>query len=1050
MTRPIVQARLLGTFEVVVDGHGLPREAFERPSGIRLLKLLLAWPGHAIHREEAAELLWPEMPPERSASNLRKAVHFARRAVDRAVGRPGDDVIEGVGSTLRIAPGVELDVDVDRLLAAVDRLARRADELPTAGSQETLRSIATLGGLELLPDDPYDEWVVPIRERLRGRLLEGLVGAAHLARRAGERELAFELVERALSLEPADEVAHRVAIELHLDGDHLHAARRQLEACRRAVAAAFGVEPSAELADLVIAGAARRAAAQLAPTAEADIVGRRRELELAEVALDRATRSRSSAVVFRGPAGIGKSRVLRELTKLAAASGWQVLEARGLEATPGTAFAGIGSALAETLGSDGIAMLPEPARSAVLTVAPGAGPEPAIAFASNAALANGLVEALRMAVDTSPVMLAIDDLQWLDHASLELTASALVRLARMRFMVAATYREEPFQPAAGSSTGAGDRAAVDRLLDLETVVVDLAPLGERELALIVERDAPDAKLSDPLMRRIAEVSAGAPLFALEVFRAARARGVVEARRGRWELRPGGELDHVPSGIARLVEDRIAGLDRRSREILATAAELGNDVRYDELVAATVEPADQVLDTMDAALKAGLVLEAGPGYRFAHPLFRASLRGGLPTSQRGRIHLRVARALAGGIDPRDRRAIGGAASGGVDIVAVATHASTAAEAGLLDAQALAVGFGLAAGDRLSRLFDDQGAVKVLRRAIPLWHALPAEERARYPLSPAQIELGQALRRLGDDRAAAAALRAAIGTARDQGELARAYSAAAWLPYEHGRYEEADELLREGLERVTDEIGVATLSSSRGWILGRLGRYGEAEPLLRSSIATLERGTASAALMRALDRLAMAVPSLGSTEAVRLLERALLLADEIGEVREQTTLRMHLAAALRRAGDLDRARDEVGRAVRAARMTGERYLESVCEWIAADIEHAAGRIDDAIEHRRRELAIFAEIGGNPTHEAMAHGHLSHLASLAGDSALAAEEAAAALLIARHSGSRDLVARLEHRLRYGWPLGGEGPGPDDRPSTEDEGNAAGTAVRQAGPRG
>jgi DNA-binding SARP family transcriptional activator/tetratricopeptide (TPR) repeat protein len=1032
MTRPSVQARLLGAFEVTIDGRTLPRAAFERPSGIRLLKLLLAWPGHSVRREEAAELLWPEADPERSAANLRKAVHFARRAVERGSGRQGEVVLSGDGDRLRIPATLDLDVDLDRLLEALEIASRQPDAVAAPRRIAALRTMAGLPGLELLPDDPYEEWLVPIRERLRQRLLSGLIDGARLARVIPERELAFALVERALALEPADEAAHRVAIELHLDADQLHAARRQLEACRRAVAEVFGVEPSPGLQQLIEDASARRARASAISVAEPAIVGRRHELELAETAFDRATGGWSSAVLLRGPAGIGKSRLLRELGRLATASGWQLLEARGMEATPETALAQLGQALGEAFGET--TDLPEPVRSAVLTAAPRRTARPELTFASDDALGEGLISAVEMLLQHSAVLLAIDDLQWLDRASRNLVVRALRRLPRTRFLVAATLREPVVEASVGET--------VQALLEGLAVDVPLAPLGEREIRVILERDAPQASLPDALGAHLAELSTGAPLFALELFRTARAREVVEVRAGRWQLRPGADLERVPSTVSRLVDERVSGLDSHAREVLATAAELGRDIRFDELVAATGAEGDEVLDTLDAAIAAGLVTEAGGGYRFAHPLFRASLRQSLPPRLRGPIHLRVARALGGGIDPADRAAIQGAASGGVDIVAVAGHATVAAEMGQPAASTLAVGFGLAAGEHLSRLFDDRAAVEMLRQTIPLWHGLPEEDRRRFPASAAQIELGQSLRRLGDDRAAAAALSSAIVTARDDPELARAYSAAAWLPYEHGRFEEADRLLVEGLERVTDELAVATLQSSRGWVLARMGRSDLAEPLLRASIATLERRPASAALMRALDRLASGLPSVPPREASQLLERALVLSREIGEEREQTTLRMHLAGRLMEAGLIEEARTEVRRAIEKARVTGERYLESVSEWIAAEVEQAAGRPEEAIEHRRRELAIFDEIGGNSLHEAMAHAHLSHLATLSGDPELATAEAAAARLVARHAGDGSLARRVDRRLAEGWPLATGGPAP---PGSDDAGpgNSVGTVA-------
>src|SRR6185503_4396297 len=114
---------------LAVDGRTINRAAFERPSGVRLLKLLLATPGHRLRREAAAELLWPESDPERSGANLRKAIHFARRALDGEAGE-GDSVIRGDAEWVRIDDAAGLDVDVDRLRAALDALRAPA---PPAG-----------------------------------------------------------------------------------------------------------------------------------------------------------------------------------------------------------------------------------------------------------------------------------------------------------------------------------------------------------------------------------------------------------------------------------------------------------------------------------------------------------------------------------------------------------------------------------------------------------------------------------------------------------------------------------------------------------------------------------------------------------------------------------------------------------------------------------------------------------------------------------------------------------------------------------------------------
>jgi DNA-binding SARP family transcriptional activator/tetratricopeptide (TPR) repeat protein len=996
-------ARVLGGFDLRVDDRPVTATSFERPSGLRFLKLLLTTPGHRVRREEAAELLWPDAEPERSSANLRKAVHFARRAL--AAAEPSaEQILEGEGDALRL-DAAALEVDADELQAAISEIHAAADASPAAALDTLIR----LGGLELLPGDPYEEWLVPIRERLRHASVEALIAGAGISRRARDRARGFALVERALALEPADERAHRVGIELHLDAGALHAARRQLQAARQAVAEAYGVEVDSALEQLIAEHAATRAGA-VAEAVEPPIVGRRRELSEAESALDAATAGRSSGIVLRGPAGIGKSRILRDLAGSARASGATVLEIRGLEGAAPAPFAGVGSAIVHALGEGAIATLPEPGRSALLATTPearvGAGAA-VLEFASEAAIAHGLVQALGAVTGPGPLTLAVDDAQWLDEPSVATISAALAPQARHRrpVLVLATLRSET--PASGS---------IAKLLEaveaVGGVVIQVGPLGPREIRTVVERELEGGRLDDALVDVLAQQAAGAPLFALEVFRSARDGGVVELRDGTWGLARGAHSLPIPISVVRLVERRVARLDGAARTVLATAAELGDTVSFEELVATGTQAA-AVLDAVDAAIELGVVGAVGAGYSFNHPLYRAALRASLPPSARADVHCRILATMSGGIDPLDADSVRRAGAGTVDLVAVANHGFQAVELGRSEMIPTAVAFGIAAGDRQADLFDRPRAVATLQRALQLWHRLPAEQRASLPASHGYVRLGQALRRSGDDTAAFDAVRSAITTSRNDEERATAYAALAWLPYEHGRFSESIEIAREGLERISEPQAVATLETMLGWVLGRHGEWTDAIPILRRAVETLERGGPSPALMRALDRLGVAVSNFEPMAAVTLFERARWLAVELAQTVEQATIEMHLGAQL---GDLGRFEEalaalERGRALCA--VTGERYIESVIEWNAAQVAQQMGRLSEAIEHRRRELGIFREIGPNPRHQALAHAHIAHLSRLLGDPASERTESDLARATAAQSGDEGIVARVAWAL-------------------------------------
>jgi len=1003
MPAPLLRARLLGGFELTVDGRSVPAGAFERPSGQRLLKLLLATPRHRIRREAAAEALWPEADPERSGANLRKAIHFARRGLETVGGAAAGTIVGADGRELWLEPGGLAAVDADELVDAIASV-----EAQSAGAAQ-LDALGRLGGEQLLPADPDEEWLEPIREELRRRGLEALLAGASAARDAGDRRRAFSLVSRALALEPAEEQAHRLAIELHLDAGELHAARRQLQACRQAVASAYGVEPDAALAALVVEATGRRAAAEAAP-AEAPIVGRRRELDAAQAVIDDlAGDGHAASLLLRGRAGIGKSRVLREMATAVRAAGWHALEVRGVEDAPAAPFAAVAQALVAAIGPE-LPGVGEPARSAIRYADPASAEPPAVAFGSDAPIQRGLLAALaHVGPAQERIAIVVDDAQWLDRATLELLEAAIGGGAPRPCLVLAAVRDEPALVAGPVSVVL---AAVARTGGLE---LDLGPLAVGEIREVIERDVADGPLADDVAAAIAELSAGTPLFAADLFRSARETELIEARDGRWTFRRGVSTLQVPESIARLVERRIARMGPVPRLVLATAAELGDVVAFDDLVDTGSDP-DEVLDAVDAAMAAGLVVERDGRYAFAHPLYRAALRRGLPPRDRASVHRRIAVMLARGVDPADEAAILQAGARSVDIVAIAGHAASAVELGSREAARIAVGFGIGAGVRQAYLFDFAGAVATLQRALRLWQRLPDEERPAFAISHAHVELGQALRRTGDDTGAAAAFKAAMDSARTDEELASAASAASWLPYEHGRMKPALAILDGVRERLADPVARARVDSARGWIIGRDASWDEASAIIGPAVDILEAAGPSPDLMRALDRLAIAYRDAdpGRPEAaIPVLERAIRMAVELGRTGERAAFELHLGGALLGVGRPDDAVAALDRARGLSQLTGERYIESVVEWNTAEVEQARGDYPAAIRHRRRELEIFAQIGGNPRNEAMAHAHIAQLAHRLADAGLERSETEAARVLARHSGIEGLDARIEEVL-------------------------------------
>jgi DNA-binding SARP family transcriptional activator/alpha-beta hydrolase superfamily lysophospholipase len=213
-----VEIRVLGGFEVSVDGRRVPAHAWQRRRASELVKLLALAPRHRLHREQVVDAFWPGLPADAGAANLRKAAHHARAALGskEAVVLRQDQV--------SLWPEAELAVDVERF--EVDgRLALRA------GAAEACAAVAGSYRGELLPDERYEQWAGERCRDVRALYLQ-------LLRRAG-------LWEQVVAEEPTDEPAHRALMHMYVDAGNRSAGVEQYGRLGAALAG-LGLEPTDE------------------------------------------------------------------------------------------------------------------------------------------------------------------------------------------------------------------------------------------------------------------------------------------------------------------------------------------------------------------------------------------------------------------------------------------------------------------------------------------------------------------------------------------------------------------------------------------------------------------------------------------------------------------------------------------------------------------------------------------------------------------------------------------------------------------------------------
>jgi DNA-binding SARP family transcriptional activator len=213
------EVRVLGRFSIVVEGRPVLGDVWRNRRAADVVKLLAVAPDHRLHREQVMDRLWPDLPVDAAGANLRKAVHYARRALGCA------DAIRCEGGLLTLWPAGVLDVDLDRF-------ERAADAALVSGDAGWCAFAAAYYRGDLLADDPYECWVVEPREKARDKYTA-------LLRAAGDWA-------RLLELDETDEDAHRALMRRHLAAGNRREALRQFERLRRALRERIGVGPDAE------------------------------------------------------------------------------------------------------------------------------------------------------------------------------------------------------------------------------------------------------------------------------------------------------------------------------------------------------------------------------------------------------------------------------------------------------------------------------------------------------------------------------------------------------------------------------------------------------------------------------------------------------------------------------------------------------------------------------------------------------------------------------------------------------------------------------------
>jgi predicted ATPase len=385
------------------------------------------------------------------------------------------------------------------------------------------------------------------------------------------------------------------------------------------------------------------------PVGEAPtLVGRDAELAALRRWVDEAARGRGRAVLIAGDPGIGKTRLAGEAAAIAASKGAQVHRGASYElegAPPFWPWVQVVRSVAEQLDDAELRQALGAGAAYVAQVAPelrgrAEGPAPARLDGEAARFRayDAVAHFLARAAARRPLLLVLDDLHWADLPSLRLLGFVAGALGRTPALVVATYRAgevRPGQPLAETLARLAREPAVERIA--------LGALTQAEVARLVAGET-GAAVPEELSARLHRRTGGNPFLLGELLR-------LGAPDGTPATAAAGE---VPATVREVVGERLARLPGEAAEVLTVAALAPDSFGVDALAAVTGLPAERVLELVEAALAAGLVVEdpeGRGGWRFAHDLVREAVYESQSTARRARLHAAYGTALEAVLGPR---------------------------------------------------------------------------------------------------------------------------------------------------------------------------------------------------------------------------------------------------------------------------------------------------------------------------------------------------------------------------------------------------------------
>lgn len=783
----------------------------------------------------------------------------------------------------------------------------------------------------------YDDWCLLEQERLRELYLEALKELADCHKALKEYDRAIDCCRRILEISPLREELHRELMYLYFISGDRTAALLQYERCREVLVKELKIEPLPETKALYkeiqwqanperlrrISASARRTEFLLSGYTElgAPFVGRDQEFGELLAQWQLAGKGKGNVVFIEGEAGIGKSRLARELINFITERESLALIGRCSRAERSLPYQPLISALRQALarmGIDRLRKVPPLWLGEVVRLLPEVGemlpevqPNPSLPpEQERSRLFEGLNQFIFALSQDNPLVLFIDDLHWADNSTLQYLHYLARRMPREQILLLGTYRSEEVDETHSLSE------LIEQLHPRGSLVhISLEGLNPQEAALLVRRMLQLEKGAEFVADLYRETE-GNPFFIVELIKSLIGGGALYLEEGQWQPPPPEEVEaHIPAAVRELVSARLRRVSPRGQKLLELAAVAIREVKLELLASINSLAEDELLHALEELKAAHLLWETDQGCRYCHEIFRQVVYEGIGPARRRRLHRLFGQALEAARGTRGDEVIG----------ELSYHFSQAKE------HRRALAYLLKGAERARKAYAFREATAVLGQALRLMEEIEAEEidkrdlwERRFCALSERVELHSLLGERKEEAEGIEELYELAHRLRDDEKLSEVHHKRSKLYQATGRYPQALEAGLQGLELKR------TLKD----------RHGEAAALIAVGAAHQSLGEHE----RALEYYA---------KSHALYEQ---IGDKLGEAQAAT----EIGLVYRHLGKYSQALREIESALMTYRKVDERFQEAYVLAAIGLIEGILGRYDCALKYYRGSLRIRQEIG------------------------------------------------------------------------------------------